>query len=178
MSVNLAEAIAGFLLIFFLPGYALSRAVFPDWRLRGERAIERGVELVTLSFVTSIVLTILTGFVLLQGPTGFQADWSHPLLEVGLGTIAAGGFVIGALRGAYRREPPAAVALEPAPGADGAWELLRRFEANERERRRVVHELRRAPPGSAKAAELEERRRALEVKSAEMRRAREAEYAG
>ncbi|MCI4331662.1 MAG: DUF1616 domain-containing protein [Thermoplasmata archaeon] len=178
MSVNPAEAFAGFLLVFFLPGFAVTRAVFPEWRLRGALAIERAVETATLSLVTSVALTILIGFALLQSPSGFQASWSDPLLELCLGAVTFLGLVVGWWRGAYRREPPATPAPEPAPGDSNAWETLRDLEANARERRRLAHALRRTPPGSREAEELEERRRALEVKSEELRRAREAEYAG
>jgi hypothetical protein len=176
MSVEPFEAAVGFLLVFFLPGYTLSRALFPEWRLVGPRAIERGVELVTLGFVTSVVLTILVGFLLLQTPGGFQASWSDPELEAALGGISAAAFVVGVLRGAYGRSPVPAPPLEPAGGTEGAWELMRELERTERERSRVNRQLRRAPARSPEAGELTERLRALEVKSEELRRRREAEY--
>lgn len=178
MTLNPLEAVAGFLLLFVVPGYAVTRAVFPEWRMRGPAALATVVQIATLSFVTSIVLTILVGFVLLQGPTGFQAGWSDPWLEGILGAVALVAGVVGLLRGAYRREPPAAPKPEPSPGEAGGWELIRELERTERERRRVAHELRKAPPGSREAGELQERRRALEIKSAELRRARESDLAG
>lgn len=178
MTLNPLEAVAGFLLIFVVPGYAVTRAVFPEWRMRGPAALAMALQIATLSFVTSVVLTILVGFVLLQGPTGFQAGWSDPWLEAVLAGIALLAGAVGLACGAYRGEPPPAPALERSPGESGGWELIRELERTERERRRVAHELRKARAGSPEAGELEERRRALEIKSAELRRAREGELAG
>jgi hypothetical protein len=177
MSANPLEAVAGFLLVFFLPGYAVSRAVFPEWRVRGERGLERGVELLTLSLIVSVVLTILLGFALLQTSVGFQAGWSDPLLETALAAVATLAFVVGVFRGSYRRVPVPHHVPEDAPDTQGAWELVRDLEAKERELRRLRHALRSTRPGSPEAGELAERQQRLEVQRGELLRAREAEYA-
>jgi len=87
--LSVVEGVAGGLLLFFVPGYALTKAVFPEWRVRGRNAGRRLVEVVTLSFVTSIGLTVVVGFGLLDlAPGGFSAAWSDPLLEAALAAVA------------------------------------------------------------------------------------------
>src|SRR5271154_4391397 len=107
VGANLPEAFAGLLLVFFVPGYTLTKATFPEWRLRGTDALLRVLETVTLALVLSVVLAILVGYALLAAaPGGFQASWSAPLLEACLAGVAVVGFVFGWYRGAYRRGPP------------------------------------------------------------------------
>ena len=171
-------AVVGLLLVFFLPGYLVAKALFPEWRVRGPRGAIRAVELVTLGLILSVALTILVGFGLLNGaPSGFSASWSNPVLEGFLLAIAIVALVVGLLRGAYRPEPPAGPEPEPAPGATDGWGLVQRLEAIERERRSLRRALRGSAPGSPASTELEGRLTALEREATEIREAREKEYA-
>jgi Protein of unknown function (DUF1616) len=177
MSVNAAELVAGLLLLFFLPGYALTKATFPEWRVRGPEATLRLLEITTLAFVTSVVLTVLVGyFLLVAGPTGFQAYWTDPELEGILAGITALGFGVGWVRGAYRRDPPSAPMPEPADEV-GAWELVEELDRLRRDERRVRHDLRQAARDSADAARLHQELERIQAESAELRSRREAEYA-
>lgn len=172
-----AEDIIGLLLVFVLPGYALTKATFPEWRLRGATAALRAVEVLALSLVLSVVTTILVGFVLANGPgPGFSASWSDPLLEVGLAAITLVALAVGAARGAYARIPPTARPLEPSPGSDDGWALVVRLETIDRERRRAQHQLRRSS-----GAEVDRWRNViaeLDREATTLRTRREAEYRG
>ncbi len=176
---NGPEAVAGFLLVFFVPGYALTRALFPEWRLKRPGALRRLVETLTLSFVLSIVLTVLVGYLLLSlAPRGFQAYWSDPLLEAVLFVIAAAGLVTAALRGAFGRGASVPSTSPSGPGEEGAWELTLELDRLRREERRLVHALRRSPGTSGDNAALEARLQEVRERSADLARQRDAEYAG
>jgi hypothetical protein len=159
MDLSPLESIAGAALVFFLPGYALTKATFPEWRVRGAERIERALEIVTLAFVLSLVLTILIGFVLLNSPgAGFSASWSDPRLEIGLAAVTGAGLVAAALRGAFRRVPPEPVrAREEAEAGLSTWEFMREMETLQREERRVRHALRTAERGSVGERDLRHR---------------------
>ncbi len=169
-------AVAGGALLFFVPGYALTRAVFPEWRLRGPGALRRGLETVVLAFVLSVVLTVLAGYLLLHGaPGGFAAGWGDPLLEAVLAGIAGAAALVAALEGAFARTPPPARAPDAGPGEEGAWELSRAVDRLGQEERSIVRRLRAEPESDAATglrARLEEIRRVRE----ERLRAQEAEY--
>ncbi|HTW40342.1 MAG TPA: DUF1616 domain-containing protein [Thermoplasmata archaeon] len=171
------EAFVGLLLVFFLPGYTIVKATFPEWRIRGRAAYLRFLEIVTLALVLSVVLTVLVGSLLLLTPAGFQAYWTDPVLEVVLAAVAFLALLVGWLRGAYRREPPPA----PEPSADdseeGAWELSRELEAIGREERRLRHVLRVGSHDDNETARLNAELARLESRRDELRREREAEYA-
>lgn len=170
-------AVLGALLVFVLPGYTLTKALFPDWRVRGPVAGLRAVEILSLSLVTSVALTIVAGFALLVLPgQGFAASWSDPVLEGALAGIAVVALGVGMVRGAYAHDPPPAPPLEPSPGADDGWALVGRLEAIDRERRRLLHQLRRE---GATGPEAERRRAtltALDQEAETIRRRREEEY--
>jgi MFS family permease len=172
----LLQAIAGGALLFFVPGYAVSRAIFPEWRLRGPEGTRRALETVVIAFVLSIVLTVLVGYLLLSAaPGGFSAAWSDPLLEAALAAVAAVAAAVAWLEGAFARTPPAPRRLEERPGEEGAWELTRDLDRLRGEERKLLRRLRAGDdPGAAPAlrARLEEIERARE----ERLRAREAEY--
>ena len=171
------EAAAGLLLVFFLPGFALTMATFPEWRVRGPDGLLRLLEIGTLSVVLSVVLTVLAGYVLLAAaPGGFQAYWSAPVLEALLAAIAAIGFAVGAVRGAYSRVPPRPTVPEEA-GEVGAWELLRELERLGREERRLTHQLRVAGAQTPEGARLRAELDAVAEERATLQRRREAEYA-
>ena len=172
-------AAVGLLLLFFVPGYTVVKAMFPEWRVRGPDALRRGLEIGTLAFVLSVVLTVLVGYVLLAGtPGGFQAAWSQPVLEAALAAIAAVAFVAGWVRGAYGRTPP--VGHAPATtdeGEEGAWEISRELDRLQREERRVLHRMRTAPADGAARDRAEQELRQIREKVGEIQRMREAEYA-
>ena len=172
------EAVIGVLLLFFLPGYALTKATFPEWRLRGARAVSRLVVILSLSFVLSEGLTILVGYVLLAaGPGGFRASWSDPVLEVVLGGVTVVAVAIGGVRGAFRREPPVRTAPEPLAGDEGAFELTVRLDRLQREERRLEHALRRSGKVPAEDAKLRLRLEEIRRARAALVEARESEYA-
>jgi len=174
MSVNLAEVVAGLLLLFFVPGYAITKATFPEWRVRGPAATLRLLEIATLSFVTSLVLAVLIGYLLLvAGPAGFQAYWTDPLLEAILAGITAVAFGLGWYRGAYRRTPPTGPPPEPA-GELGAWDFVEELDRLRRAERRVRHDLRRAATGSTDSARLRSELEGILSEAAELRSKREA----
>ncbi len=178
MSANAAEVAAGVLLLFFLPGYAWTKAVFPEWRIRGAVATLRLLEVVTLSLVCSVALTVLVGYALLTAsPTGFQAYWSNPQLEVGLALVAAFGLGVGLFRGAYAREPPAPMAPEPADEGT-TWDVMLELEDLRRQERRLRHQLRTAAAGSPEAARLNSELERVRADVDALASRREGEYAG
>lgn len=172
------EAIAGGLLVFFIPGYFLTRALFPEWRLRGSAALRRLIETLTLSFVLSVTLTVLVGYLLLiAAPGGFQAYWTDPILEAALAAIAAAACVVGLLRSAYSQQAPATrPRAEPDPGGRGAFELTRELDRLGREERRLRHALRVSSGGPDERA-VRERLAKVQSDAEALRRRREAEYA-
>ncbi len=177
MSANGAEVVAGALLLFFVPGYTVAKATFPEWRIRGEVATLRLLEIVTLSFVTSLGFTILVGYGLLAaGPSGFQAVWSDPLLEAFLAGIAVVGFGVGWFRRAYARDPPHPTLPEPTGDAD-TWRVVQQLDQLRREERRVRHGLRQTTAGSPEATRLRSELDRIEAETTRLRMQREEEYA-
>jgi hypothetical protein len=116
-SVNAAEAVAGLALVYFLPGFGLARATFPEWRFRGPEGTVRLIETLALSLFGSVAVTVVVGFGLLNAPVGFQATWSDPVLFEALAGVSAIALVAALLRGAFARVPPSAPA--PRDGAEG-----------------------------------------------------------
>lgn len=175
--VGLLETVVGLLLLFFLPGFTLARAVFPERRFRGPSGLRGALELFVLSFVLSVALTVLLGYVLLTAaPGGFSAGWTSPTLEGLLGGFAAVAFAVGAVQGAYARTPPAARRPEPETGETGAWELTEEFDRLRREQARVDALLRSSTGESTEASALRaERARLLEAERSLAAR-RELEY--
>ncbi|MCI4319545.1 MAG: DUF1616 domain-containing protein [Thermoplasmata archaeon] len=179
MTVSIPLAVLGGLLVFALPGYAVTKAVFPEWRLRGPNALLTAVELATLSFVLSVVLSVLVGFVLLNtAPAGFQANWTDPRLEAALGAITALGLTGAVARGGFARVAPSAPLLEEDQGATGGWEAVRRLDRLVREERGLRRSLVAAPPGSEEERELRSRIERVRAEAASVRTSREAELAG
>jgi hypothetical protein len=174
----LYESIVGLGLVFFLPGYFTTKALFPEWRVRGPDGLTRLVEIISLSFVLSVVLTIVLGYgLLVGGPNGFQASWSDPVLESILAVVAVVALVAGILRHAYSKQAPAPGGEGPDPGGEGAWELLRELDALQREERRLRHRLRVTPVDSGASAQVEHELLAVQQQIATLRQQRETEYA-
>jgi uncharacterized membrane protein len=170
------EVAVGFLLVFFVPGYALTKATFPEWRIRGPEAPLRLIETFSLALILSVALTVLVGYALLAAaPGGFQAYWTDPVLEAVLAGVAAIAFVAGWTQGAYRREPPATRPEEP--GESGAWEVSRELERIGREERRIAHQLRVRADDPVESERLRADLGRLAAEKAELQRRREAEYA-
>lgn len=176
--IAVGEAVAGGAILFFVPGFAVAKAVFPDRRVAGADGVRWGLELVALAFVLSVVLTVTVGYVLLAGvPGGFSASWSDPLLEAVLAAIALVAVVAGWLEGAYARTPPAAPYPEAEPGGDGAWETGVRLDRLQRDRLSLEGEIRRTPASDAEAtARLRSRLDRVAEEEEALRRRREAEY--
>lgn len=176
--VALAEGIAGGLLLFFVPGYAVTKALFPEWRVRGRDGGRRLVEVVTLSFLTSIGLTVLVGYGILSlNPGGFAAAWSDPLLEGLLAAVALVALAVAVARGAFSRIPPSAPAATAEGGAEGAWELSRELDRLGRDERRLEHALRVSSGGPSEVARLNAELESVRAERDALRRKREGEYA-
>jgi hypothetical protein len=174
MPSNPAEILLGLLLIFFLPGYGVVVATFPEWRIRGPQAWERGLTTIGLAIVLSIALTVVSGYALLSlGPTGFTASWTQPQLEILLSVVAVLGIGIGALRGAFERNPP--LFGPKAPEEPDPYEMTRELDRLRRESRRA----RRSLPDIPDRAGQESAHRELEAIETEIQRIQrelEAEY--
>ena len=176
--LSLAEGVAGGLILFFVPGYAVAKALFPEWRVHGPEGGRRLLEIVTLSFVTSIGLTVVVGFGILDlAPGGFSAAWTDPVLEGALAAVAAVGFVAAILRGAFARTPPATRITVEAEGEEGAWELSRELERLGRDERRLQHALRVSAQSPTEVARLTAELESLKAERDALRRKREGEYA-
>jgi len=176
--VGVTEGIVGGLLLFFLPGYAVTKALFPEWRVRGREGGRRLVEVVTLSFVTSVGLTVLVGYGILSlNPGGFAAAWSDPVLEGFLALVAAAAFAVAVGRGAFARIPPRARPTAEPAGEEGAWEVSRELERLGREERHLEHALRVSSQGPAELARLRTELDNVRAERDALRRKREGEYA-
>jgi len=170
------EVVVGILLLFFVPGYFVTKATFPGWRVRGDEALTRAIEIGTLSFVLSVALTVLVGYgLLVGGPQGFQALWSDPVLEATLFAIAILAFGVGLARGAYRKVPPVRTA-PGSPGEQRPFELGRELSRLDREEVRLRRELDRTDTREERQ-ELERELDAVRARRTELQRRREAEYA-
>lgn len=172
------EAVAGIILIFFLPGYALTKAVFPEWRIAGAEAGLRAVEVATLSFVLSVALTVFAGYlILVAAPGGFQAYWSSPVLEAVLALLAVVGLVVAWRRGAFAKTPPHIPQPPSDTGEEGAWELLRELDRIAREERKIQHTLRQSATSPSDRSRLTDELGALRTERERLQSLREAEYA-
>jgi uncharacterized membrane protein len=175
--LSVAQGIAGGLLLFLVPGYALTKAVFPEWRVRGPEASRRLVEIVTLSFVTSIGLTVVVGYGILDlAPGGFAAAWSDPVLEVVLASVALLALVVALFRGAFARNPPAAAPVSAGGGEEGAWELSRELDRLARDERRLQHDLRVSSHNPAETSRLTAELESVRAERNALSRKREEEY--
>jgi uncharacterized membrane protein len=175
MSVPVYEAVAGVLLIFVLPGFALSRAVFPEWRFRGPGGTEHAIETAAFSLVLSVSLTVVVGFALENSPgTGFSASWNDPLLQLVLFAITVIALGAAFARGAFSRTLARPKAPEVRPSRD--WETLRELDRIARERGRLQRALHRARGNPQEVERLEARLDALKLESDRVKRQREAEF--
>jgi uncharacterized membrane protein len=179
MSVlGVAEGVVGGLLIFFVPGYAVTKALFPEWRVRGPEGARRLLEVVTLSFVTSLGLTVVVGYGILNlAPGGFAAAWSDPVLEAVLAAVALVAFVTAVARGSFARNPPEATREAEGAGEEGAWEVTRELDRLGRDERRLEHALRVASQNPAERARLSGELESVRAEREALRRRREEEYA-
>jgi len=174
---TVVEAVVGGLLLFFVPGFAVAKALFPERRRTGPHGVRWLLELVTLGFVLSVVLTVVVGSVLLAAPGGFAASWSDPLLEAILAAIAAVAFAAGLLEGAYAATPPTRRVAVDGPGETGAWELTQQLDRLQLERLGLERELARTPSADREArASLGARLATVGEQEAALRRRREADY--
>ncbi len=177
MTAAVWEVVVGVPLLFFVPGYTIAKATFPEWRVRGPTALRRALEIGTLAFVLSVVLTVLAGELLLAAaPGGFQANWTDPVLESVLAGVALVGLLAGWLRGAYARAAPTPPVPEPDAGEEGAWELTRRLEELGREERRLRHDLRVSDAPEAQRAAIRAEIDRLVGEQEALGREREAAY--
>jgi hypothetical protein len=174
MTPNAGEIALGLALLFFLPGFAVSRALFPEWRFRGGWI--RVTEILTLSLILSVALTILIGFTLGNLPGAlFQASWSDPILEVILGGITIAGLAGAWVRGGLARVPPAPLRGPAAPGPDRPFELIRALDQLASQERGLRRRLRHS--AATERPRLEVEIRELQRRQATLLSAREADLA-
>jgi hypothetical protein len=176
--LQILEAVAGGALVFFVPGFAVAKALFPERRVRGTGGVRWAIELVALGLVLSVALTVTVGYALLvSAPGGFSATWSDPLLEAVLAAITLVAVVAGLLLGAYARVPRLRGPFGEEPGTVGAWELSERLDRLQQDRERLERDLRRVPgTDEAAGARLREALRAVTEEEEALRGRREAEY--
>jgi hypothetical protein len=175
MAVDPLPGLAGVLLLYVAPGLGLAAALFPE-RFRPAR--ERGrawLEVATLAFVLSLAVTILFGEMLQASTTGFSASWSSPTLEFLDGIVAAMGLGVGAVRGAFSRDPLPEVSPEPSEAA--TWPTLRELEHLTLEERRLKRALRSEGLAPAERSRLEAERLEVEEARRAVLRRREVELA-
>ncbi len=167
------QGLVGLLLVFFLPGFAVARAVFPERRILRPFSSIALVESIALGLVLSVAITILVGFAWLGSSVGFQAGWSDPLVEATLAAVALVGFVVAYWRGSFARVPPVPATVEPNVPESDPIDLIRELERLHREERRIRHRLRTRTEGRADAErELE----GVRSEIARLAAQREAEY--
>jgi hypothetical protein len=164
-------------LFFFLPGYLLMKALWPEWRIRGKAAVERGVTMVTGAVVSSTAMTILVGFVL-GNTASFQAGPDNPLLEAVLLVLSVAFFLVGLWRGAYSKWPlPSPSYAEHAlKGEDDTEAFVEEIEAIVREELRLKAEIKHAKRENPEKAErLKEELDAHVSRRRELEKARESQ---
>ncbi|MCI4334556.1 MAG: DUF1616 domain-containing protein [Thermoplasmata archaeon] len=177
MGANPLEYWLGGALLFALPGYAWSRALFPEWRLQGRYALDHAVRLGTLSFVWSLAFLVVVGSTLSELPgLGFSAAWSDPRLEIVLAGLTAAGAAVAVLRHLLPATTPSPSAERPR-GADSPLGLHRELDRITREERRLRRALARSPAGSEGASRLSEELERLRAESVTLRERRQEEYA-
>jgi hypothetical protein len=174
-SVNAAEAVAGLALVFFLPGFGLARATFPEWRFRGPEGTVRLIETLALSLFGSVAVTVIVGFGMLNVPVGFQATWSDPLLFELLAGISAIALVVAVLRGAFARVPPPAPRPRSVEPEDHPFAMIRELEGLMAEERRLRHRLRVLPRQDPERARVSADLDVVVAREAAVAAAREAE---
>lgn len=159
-------ALVALWLYFFVPGYLLVKALWPEKRWKGPKAEMTAVEMVTAGFVSSLGLLLVIGFVL-GNTNAFQASEADPLLEEVLAALSLAFLALGWFRGAYAREPPPAPSfVEPvSAGEEDLAPTFSRFESLLREEREAQRSLRQARREKAPSDEV----RALEARVEEVR---------
>jgi hypothetical protein len=172
-----AAIVLGLLLIFLLPGFGLTRAIWPERRVLRPLSLRALVEQLTTSLVLSVVATVLVGFAWLGSSAGVQATWSDPVVEGTLALLAAAALVVAAARGSFARVPPEAPRLEPEGGHEGPLELLRRLDQYERDERRLEHRLRTAGEASSEGRTIRAELDRLRAEAEALKERRESEYA-
>jgi hypothetical protein len=170
------ESAIGLLLVYFLPGFGITRAVFPERRVFRPWSAKDLLEQATASIVLSVGTTILVGYAWLGTSLGVQAGWNDPVIEVTLAVVAAVAFAVAAGRGSFSREPPpgplrADVATESDP-----MELVHELERLSREERGLRHRIRVAGPGSKEAEPLAQELSRVRAEAARLRAERGEAY--
>jgi hypothetical protein len=174
--VDALETAAGAFLLFVAPGYAWTRAVFPEWRFAGPDRWGVGVRVATLTFVWSIAIDIVVGSVLTEVPSlGFSAAWSDPKLEVALVLLTAAGLVAAVVRGAFRPIREAAPAPPGVERSPLSW--MQEADRLARDEARLRRQIRRSAPESPERSRLESELQAVSERLAETHRQRERELA-
>ncbi|MCI4357930.1 MAG: DUF1616 domain-containing protein [Thermoplasmata archaeon] len=171
------EVIVGLLLLFLLPGFGVTRALFPERRVFRPVSLKNLLEQLTSSIVLSVAITILVAFAWLGTPIGVQAGWSDPLVEETLGAVTAVAFGVAAFRGSFARVPPPARRTESGTGGSDPMVLIRRLDELARSERSLKHRIRTAGADAVRSAPWVEELARIQAEAAQLRAKREEEYA-
>lgn len=175
-SVPAVFALGALALFFFVPGYFLVKALWPEKRWRAPHGGPMvALELVVGGFVASIALLVLVGFFL--GNSGnFAAGPSDPTLEEILTVLSVLFLAAGWWRGAYRAEPPppSTLVAPPLAGEEDVGPLFRRLEVLTQEEHRRAREVRRAERSGAPRVEVERLKSELEELRGQRRQVEQA----
>lgn len=175
-------AVGSLALFFFVPGYLMVKALWPEKRWRGPDRSAVALEMVTGGFVASLGIFLLVGFAL--GNTGnFWASSSDPVLQEVLVAFALLFLGLGWFRGAFARDPPPVPRfVEPeGPGEEPVEPVVERFRRMMREEAKLEREIRQRRRAGAPAGEIEALQAELKSLRESRRKAereREASYDG
>lgn len=176
MVVDTLESAAGVFLLFVAPGYAWTRALFPEWKFRGPRRWENGVRTVTLTLVWSVAIDVVAGSVLTEVPSlGFSAAWSDPRLEWILLATTIGGLVTAMGRGAFRLRGESTAPAPPGESPPLGW--MREADRLVRDQARLRRKIRKSPVESPERTRFERELIEVSEQLTEVHRRREAELA-
>ncbi|HXQ48863.1 MAG TPA: DUF1616 domain-containing protein [Thermoplasmata archaeon] len=139
------EAAVGLALLFFLPGFAVGRAMFPEWRFRGPGGTIHLIETLALSLVLSVALTVVVGYALLTSSLGFGSTWSNPNVLESLGVVTIVGLGVAVVRGAFSATAPEGPSVPSERGSEVAFETIRELDGLVAAERRLRHRLRVLP---------------------------------
>lgn len=170
-------AAVGLMLIFFLPGFAVTRALFPERRVFRPPSGKVLVEQLTSSVILSVAITILAGYVWLGTSVGFQVTWAQPRVEESLAAISGVGLAVAAARGSFARRTPQGPDLPPEAGHSDPMALIRQLDELARRRRSLQHQRRIAGGDSPDSASIDEAIRRIDDEDRALRAQREEEYA-
>ncbi|HEV2519661.1 MAG TPA: DUF1616 domain-containing protein [Thermoplasmata archaeon] len=174
---ELWQAAVGLMLIYFLPGFAVTRALFPERRVFRPTSAKVLVEQLTSSVILSVAITILAGYVWLGTSVGVQVTWAQPRVEESLAVISGVTLAVAAARGSFARRAPKGPDLAPESGHSDPMAIIRQLDELGRRRRSLEHQRRVTGADSPDSVSIDEAIRQIDDEDRALRAQREAEYA-